>query len=136
MKFELSLLILSVAGVQQSSAASSTSAAASGHRSNIMQRKPIHRQTPSSLSYDEEMDSLIASTKSRSRSRTLSPVEVRGGDVNTLQDRLKVGFYFALWYALNVIYNSKSTALLNFEVGWTYSYKFCHFLVIVINLFG
>lgn len=32
----------------------------------------------------------------------------RGGGSITLQERLKIGFYFALWYALNIIYNSKS----------------------------
>lgn len=38
-------------------------------------------------------------------------VMVRGGGTNMNLDgvlqRLKIGFYFALWYALNVVYNSK-----------------------------
>ena len=34
--------------------------------------------------------------------------KLRGGDTTAgLQHTLKVGFYFSLWYALNVIYNSK-----------------------------
>ena len=39
-------------------------------------------------------------------------ISIRGGDaapVVGLQDKLKIGFYFGLWYALNVIYNSKSS---------------------------
>lgn len=27
--------------------------------------------------------------------------------VGSLVERLKIGFYFALWYALNIVYNSK-----------------------------
>lgn len=33
---------------------------------------------------------------------------VRGGATSGIMDRLVVGFYFALWYALNVYYNSTS----------------------------
>ena len=32
----------------------------------------------------------------------------RGGVSDDISNRLKIGGYFALWYALNVIYNSKS----------------------------
>ena len=33
---------------------------------------------------------------------------VRGGEEEmTFQHRMKIGFYFALWYFLNVVYNSK-----------------------------
>ena len=36
------------------------------------------------------------------------PLLVRGGAVaSSILQRLKVGFYFGLWYALNVFYNSK-----------------------------
>jgi hypothetical protein len=30
-----------------------------------------------------------------------------GSSSTGLKQRLKIGFYFGLWYALNVIYNSK-----------------------------
>lgn len=70
-------------------------------------------------SSDDERLNLIATSKSgsfspESKSQSLT---VRGGDVDdealTLQARLKVGFYFALWYALNVIYNIMNKKLLN-----------------------
>lgn len=33
---------------------------------------------------------------------------MRGGAATTaVLERLKVGLYFALWYALNIVYNSK-----------------------------
>ena len=118
MKFGLPFILLAATSFQLSSASKSTAAAATGSRStrsanSIMHRKPT--QYPhNSYSYDEEMDSLIsqARSRSRSRSRTRSPFDVRGGNANsTSQGRMKVGFYFALWYALNVIYNSKYKAI-------------------------
>lgn len=38
-----------------------------------------------------------------------SQVTVRGGvgEEGGLMVRLKIGFYFALWYVLNIVYNSK-----------------------------
>ena len=34
---------------------------------------------------------------------------MRGGAMSSaLMERLKIGFYFATWYALNIVYNSKS----------------------------
>jgi len=58
-------------------------------------------------SFDEEETHGLVRTKSNSRS--VSPVQIisRGGGMSS-KDRLKIGFYFALWYFLNVIYNSKS----------------------------
>lgn len=45
---------------------------------------------------------------------TPSHVTVRGGDAEEggLLVRLKIGFYFALWYVLNIVYNSKCTNLI------------------------
>jgi hypothetical protein len=41
------------------------------------------------------------------------PTLVRGGNAASpaLMDRLKIGFYFALWYFLNIVYNSKCVAV-------------------------
>ena len=38
-----------------------------------------------------------------------SPLTLRGGEGEEggLLVRLKIGFYFALWYILNIVYNSK-----------------------------
>ena len=65
------------------------------------------------------MPSLVAASTRRSQASVESlssvdllpqeaaPAVVRGGaDTGGLMDRLVVGFYFALWYALNVYYNS------------------------------
>lgn len=35
--------------------------------------------------------------------------EDNGGILKDLSNRLKIGSYFALWYALNIVYNSEST---------------------------
>jgi hypothetical protein len=43
---------------------------------------------------------------------------VRGGAASAaLMERLTVGMYFAVWYALNIVYNSK---FLECSVGWFY----------------
>ena len=45
-------------------------------------------------------------------SGAVSLLNLRGGDddgAGGLMQTLKVGFYFGLWYALNIIYNSKSS---------------------------
>lgn len=101
MKFGFSLFLLAISGVELSSASKSRAAAVPRN----MHRKPIQSNLDS---YDEEIDALISRTNSASHS--LSPVNaknVRGGSNNALQQKMKVGFYFALWYALNVIYNSE-----------------------------
>lgn len=44
-----------------------------------------------------------------------NPITVRGGDdapADGLAHRLKIGGYFATWYALNVVYNGTSLLLL------------------------
>ena len=48
----------------------------------------------------------------RGVSGDVSLLNLRGGDDDGsggLMQTLKVGFYFGLWYALNIIYNSKSS---------------------------
>lgn len=57
-------------------------------------------------SFDEETEALVA----KSQSLSLSP---RGGDVGGLKNTLKIGFYFGLWYALNVVYNIINKKVLN-----------------------
>lgn len=107
MKFGFSLFLLAISGVELSSASKSRAAAVPRN----MHRKPIQSNLDS---YDEEIDALISRTNSASHS--LSPVNaknVRGGSNNALQQKMKVGFYFALWYALNVIYNIMNKKLLN-----------------------
>jgi len=107
MKFGFSLFLLAISGVELSSASKSRAAAAPRN----MHRKPIQSNLDS---YDEEIDALISRTNSASHS--LSPINaknVRGGSNNALQEKIKVGFYFALWYALNVIYNIMNKKLLN-----------------------
>jgi hypothetical protein len=51
--------------------------------------------------------------------------DVRGGDgmPSELIHRIKVGFYFSLWYALNVVYNS------TYCIGRFMSMYHCHTLV-------
>lgn len=117
MKVGLSFLLLAGAGLQLSSASKSTAAAVprskSSNRISVMHRKPIQTNL---ASYDEEDVRTLISPSSTS-SRSISPMNdrlVRGGSMkNSLHERLKVGFYFALWYALNVIYNIMNKKLLN-----------------------
>jgi hypothetical protein len=44
---------------------------------------------------------------------TARPMLVRGGNAASpaVMERLKIGFYFALWYFLNIVYNSKCCSL-------------------------
>ena len=47
-------------------------------------------------------------------SGAVSLFNLRGGDddgAGGLMQTLKVGFYFGLWYALNIVYNSKCAAV-------------------------
>jgi hypothetical protein len=51
---------------------------------------------------------------STSNADLIKELTVRGGDdapIDGLVHRLKIGGYFAAWYALNVVYNSKFTLL-------------------------
>jgi isocitrate dehydrogenase kinase/phosphatase len=85
-------------------------------RMKSIPRPLVHRMHQ--LQHDA-MDDLLQRTESNSLSSDTSDIEnfmkkstsvsmiPRGGSI-TLQERLKIGFYFALWYALNIIYNSTS----------------------------
>eukprot|EP01083_Nonionella_stella_P113083 333219_1 len=49
-----------------------------------------------------------------SKSAIAGAMAVRGGEEEmTFQQRMKIGFYFALWYFLNVVYNIVNKKLLN-----------------------
>lgn len=80
----------------------------------------MHRKQPfvhNTRSF-EETQSLVQSPVAQDDVESLSVMNTRGGAkkavevpevANTgMKERLKIGFYFGLWYALNVIYNSKS----------------------------
>mmetsp|Transcript_2111 Transcript_2111/g.3870 ORF Transcript_2111/g.3870 Transcript_2111/m.3870 type:complete len:459 (+) Transcript_2111:88-1464(+) len=71
---------------------------------------------------DLELTGFDSSTPERTRptSQSLSPliharggVTVDAGSAGGLNQRAKIGFYFGLWYALNVIYNIMNKKLLN-----------------------
>lgn len=50
----------------------------------------------------------VIQTMSPAMRRSLKARRIRGGaGSNSLLHRLEVGLYFALWYALNIVYNSK-----------------------------
>ena len=123
----LTLILMAAEHVSPSSAArtfSGTAAAIPTTRTSNGQ--VMHRaKTQTDGLGDEESHNLISSPSSlRSRSpnsidaeidsRSLSPIALgvgtRGGEAAPIispQAKLKIGFYFALWYALNVVYNSK-----------------------------
>jgi len=66
-----------------------------------------------SVDANEEVESLLVS-RSRSNSSSSQSLSSRGGaDEISLADRLKIGFYFGLWYALNVVYNIVNKKVLN-----------------------
>ena len=78
-----------------------------GHRKNVPLR-PL--DVTGDSSEDEEKNALHEHDSDEELE--LLPVAVRGGATEStaladLMDRLKIGFYFALWYALNIVYNSK-----------------------------
>ncbi len=73
-------------------------------------RHPFSATTSSELS-ESNVFIHLDDEKCNSNAKTVDKnglVTIRGGDATEgLQHTLKVGFYFSLWYALNVIYNSK-----------------------------
>lgn len=133
----LTLILMAAEHVSPSSAArtfSGTAAAIPTTRTSNGQ--VMHRaKTQTDGLGDEESHNLISSPSSlRSRShsrspnsidaeidsRSLSPIALgvgtRGGEAAPIispQAKLKIGFYFALWYALNVVYNIMNKKLLN-----------------------
>eukprot|EP00560_Eucampia_antarctica_P008494 CAMPEP_0197826550 /NCGR_PEP_ID=MMETSP1437-20131217/3496_1 /TAXON_ID=49252 ORGANISM="Eucampia antarctica, Strain CCMP1452" /NCGR_SAMPLE_ID=MMETSP1437 /ASSEMBLY_ACC=CAM_ASM_001096 /LENGTH=357 /DNA_ID=CAMNT_0043427033 /DNA_START=248 /DNA_END=1321 /DNA_ORIENTATION=- len=69
-----------------------------------------------SSAFYEDNEALL-STDSRRRESVVSTTISRGGDnevfAQQLRHNLKIVFYFALWYALNVVYNIINKKLLN-----------------------
>ena len=50
----------------------------------------------------------VVKTMTPAMRQRLKARRIRGGDAaNSLMDRLVLGFYFATWYVLNVVFNSK-----------------------------
>ena len=98
MKFTL----VSVAAVLAISASSASA---------VMPRSAIvgtHRRQSAGNSSRDVLNDALRSEGQDSKAVSLN---LRGGDdegAAGLMQTLKVGFYFGLWYALNIVYNSKS----------------------------
>lgn len=79
-------------------------------------RHPFSATTSSELS-ESNVFIHLDDEKCNSNAKTVDKnglVTIRGGDATEgLQHTLKVGFYFSLWYALNVIYNIVNKKVLN-----------------------
>ena len=99
MKFSL----VSVAAVLAISASSASA---------VMPRSAIvgtHRRQ--SAGTTNSRDVLNDALRSEGQDSKAVSLNLRGGDdegAAGLMQTLKVGFYFGLWYALNIVYNSKS----------------------------
>lgn len=114
----LSMSLPLSSAASRSRASVSASASPSSRRANLAFKRRVTAvaspvaisQDPSELassfSDEEQQRALISSTSSRSLSS-------RGGAGVAFLDRLKIGFYFALWYALNVVYNIINKKVLN-----------------------
>lgn len=104
----LAFLLLTI-GV---SAASVSAGRVAGSASNAHMAGGVVRRNPTSntllsSSFDNEVESLV------SKSQSLSSLSKRGGASDSLVHNLKIGFYFGLWYALNVVYNIVNKKVLN-----------------------
>ena len=78
--------------------------------SAVMPRSAIvgtHRRQSASTNSRDVLNDALRSEGQDSKAVSLN---LRGGDDEAagLMQTLKVGFYFGLWYALNIVYNSKS----------------------------
>lgn len=77
--------------------------------SAVMPRSAIvgtHRRQSASTNNRDVLNDALRSEGQDSKAVSLN---LRGGDDEAgLMQTLKVGFYFGLWYALNIVYNSKS----------------------------
>ncbi|GKZ00476.1 hypothetical protein MPSEU_001000100 [Mayamaea pseudoterrestris] len=103
----LNLLLLLVAGVAHSSAAEST-AAFRPRRASSLQKYQLEQQT-TVLQPSSDVSMTVPSALSNDVSQV-----ARGGAIsNSLAQTLKVGFYFGLWYLLNIFYNIFNKKLLN-----------------------
>jgi len=136
MKFSSAALILmtavSSANVSPSSgertfASSPSKAQIPSSNGHVLMHRNVHKQAnarpgaTAAFMNDEETQRLISPSSSDKDGALDVDVDtinisIRGGDaapVVGLQDKLKIGFYFGLWYALNVIYNIMNKKLLN-----------------------
>ena len=90
--------------------------------SAVMPRSAIvgtyRRQSASTNSRDVLNDAL----RSEGQDSKAVSLNLRGGDEGAagLMQTLKVGFYFGLWYALNIVYNSKSKVWQSFAYMYAY----------------
>jgi hypothetical protein len=91
-----------------------TASGGSANSSSSIHRPRTKSQAGCSTAFKSKDVAFCSSAKQRLEdSATLqvasSQVAVRGGgdDEGGLLVRLKIGFYFALWYILNIVYNSE-----------------------------
>lgn len=100
---------LNLWGVHSSS--SSSLKPTSPLKSDVMRRskRNLHRDViSSSLRPADDQISITDTTQ-----RVSTAIDIQRGGSSELLVRLKVGFYFALWYALNVVYNIINKKVLN-----------------------
>mmetsp|Transcript_15307 Transcript_15307/g.22434 ORF Transcript_15307/g.22434 Transcript_15307/m.22434 type:complete len:419 (-) Transcript_15307:157-1413(-) len=112
MKFGSALIMLGLSAVVSSSSASTIGGPASKSKTSVVHRKPQLGLNSLSLSpsSSKEEDSEQILPLSIDASHDSARIVPRGGNA---KDRMKIGFYFGLWYALNVIYNILNKKLLN-----------------------
>jgi hypothetical protein len=96
-----------------------TSASIPSVSSSLSKPQKQQKQTLQKRFHTEADSSPVATTTAAA---TLSDAVVRGGATQSastvaLLQNAKVGFYFALWYTLNIYYNSKLKEE-NVIVGW------------------
>lgn len=106
MKIAPSLIILSIT-------ASTASATMSRVALKASNSKAMKRTLANSIALSEDSGSFEETQSLLSSPSEDSLTELRGGADDALLQRLKIGFYFGLWYALNVCYNIINKQVLN-----------------------
>ena len=88
---------------------SAWSASAVMPRSAAIIGRGHRRQSGENAPPATSLDVLNDSLRSDGQGSKAVSLNLRGGDegASGLMQTLKVGFYFGLWYALNIVYNSK-----------------------------
>jgi len=79
---------------------------------------PLHHVNAASLQTEEEnLEEALLPSKQQNNHHGRARLDVRGGSdsefMTGLLQRLKIGSYFGLWYALNVVYNILNKKVLN-----------------------
>ena len=87
-----------------SSASSSSSSSSTTKSSSSLDRATIEASTIEERILERYSD---ATTTSKSKQPTKKMISRGGAASKAVLERLKIGVYFGLWYALNVVYNSK-----------------------------